>query len=319
LNQLTQGKTVILLPVFNDWKALQNLLKELKRSLNEYGLTDFEVLIINDGSVDEKPYELYIDVKTTIVNLTHNLGHQKAIAVGLSYVYHNLSCDCVLVMDADGDDRPEDAVTLLEYSSKKRDQIVVGGRTSRKEGITRQFFYALYIIIFRFLTGKSIRFGNFSLIPFKHIYRLISKGDIWLHLPGGIIKSKLSYCIVPTKKGTRYTGTSKMSFTSLVFHGIGALAVFIDIIAIRLLIASCLAIGASLLGLAAIFIIKITTSLAIPGWASILGSSIVIIILVSFLIGLFLIFSFLMSQSYRRFIPAIHYKEFIENIESLNR
>ena len=319
MNQLTQGKTVILLPVFNDWKALQNLLKELKKSLNEYGLTDFELLIINDGSVEEKPEYLYIDIKTTIANLTHNLGHQKAIAVGLSYVYHNMSCERVLVMDADGDDRPEDAVTLLQYSSNNKDQVVVGGRTSRKEGITRQFFYALYIVIFRLLTGKSVRFGNFSLIPSKHVNRLISKGDIWLHLPGGIIKSKLSYSIVPTKKGTRYTGSSKMSFTSLVYHGIGALAVFIDIIAIRLLIASCLAIGISLLGLIAIFIIKFSTNLAIPGWASTLGSSIVIIILVSFLIGLFLIFSFLMSQSYRRFIPAIHYNEFIENIERINQ
>ena len=48
-----------------------------------------------------------------ILHLQRNIGHQKAIAVGLAYIKENLACDKVLVMDSDGEDKPEDAAALL--------------------------------------------------------------------------------------------------------------------------------------------------------------------------------------------------------------
>jgi polyisoprenyl-phosphate glycosyltransferase len=209
-----------------------------------------------------------------------------------------------------------DAVSLLGKAIADPNKIVVGWRAKRNDNPLRTFFYSIYLLMFRLLTGKQIRFGNFCVLPSFAVKRLIYKGDVWLHLPGSIIKSRIPYETVHTSKGSRYHHESKMNFTSLLFHGMGALAAFIDIIAIRLLIASAVAIVVSFLCLVAIFIIKTATSLGIPGWASLLGSTVIVIILLSFLIALFLIFTFLMSQSYRKFIPALHYKEFIDNIEN---
>jgi polyisoprenyl-phosphate glycosyltransferase len=311
-----ESKTILLFPLFNDWKALEQLLSELHASFQKEEAGRHEVLIVNDGSIESKPAGFHAAYPVHIVNLTHNIGHQKALAVGLSYIHHNMTCDQVLIMDADGDDRPTDAVQLIKTAAFNPNKIVVGWRTKRNDSAIRTFFYSIYLMLFRLLTGKQIRFGNFCVLPSFAVKRLIYKGDVWLHLPGSIIKSCIPYETVHTSKGTRYHQESKMNFTSLLFHGMGALAAFIDIIAIRLLIASGIAIAISLLCLVGIFIIKTATNLGIPGWASLLGSTVIVIILLSFLIALFLIFTFLMSQSYRKFIPALHYKEFIDNVEN---
>jgi glycosyltransferase involved in cell wall biosynthesis len=310
-------KTIILLPVFNDWKALEQLLKDLEEKFSHVPELNVHAVVVNDGSTEPFPSTINSSLPVSIINLTHNSGHQKAIAIGLSYIYHHIDFDKVLVMDADGDDVPEDAIKLLEASQVNPGKIIVGWRSERKEKGLKKFLYTLYLTLFRILAGEKIRFGNFCVLPRPAVKRLIYKGDIWLHLPGGIIKSKWPYLSVLTTKGNRYYGKSKMSFTSLFYHGIGAIAAFIDIIAIRLLIASGVAIGISILGLLAILIIKVSTDLAIPGWASLLTSSIIVIILISFLIALFLVFTFLTSQSYRKFIPGLHYNEFIENHHSL--
>lgn len=310
------GKIVLLFPVFNDWQALEQLLGELHVTLKQHNTTLYEVLIVNDGSIDTKPAGFQSALPVHFVNLTHNVGHQKALAIGLSYIYHQLPCQRVLIMDADGDDRPADALSLLEAAETNPDRIVVGWRTKRNDSLSRSIFYSIYLMLFRLLTGKKIRFGNFCVLPFHAVKRLIYKGDVWLHLPGAIIKSRIPYQTVHTSKGIRYHHVSKMNFTMLLFHGMGALSAFIDIIAIRLLIASGIAIGISFLCLVGILIIKTATNLGIPGWASLLGSTVIVIILLSFLIALFLIFTFLMSQSYRKFIPALHYKEFIDHVEN---
>lgn len=313
---MDQAKIIALLPVFNDWPALQELIGDLKKLLPDE-TNRLELLIVDDGSFETIPKQWQCAFPTTVITLNHNIGHQKAIAVGLSYIYHNIQCNKVLVMDADGDDQPEEAMKLLNASEKNPSKIIVGWRALRHENAFWKFLYGVYLFFFRVLTGQSVRFGNFSVLPFETLKHLVFKADVWLHFPGGIIKSKLPYLAVPTLKGKRYHGQSKMNLFSLFYHGVSALAAFIDVIAIRLLIASGVAIGFSLLGLLTILIIKLTTTLAIPGWASILGSSIIVIILISFLIALFLLFTFLSSQSYRKLIPAIHYKEFIEKEQKL--
>lgn len=313
---MVTNNTIILLPVFNDWQAFQRLADEFEKKFPDEVKKHLELLVVNDGSYECFPSGWQSSLHLSIINLTHNIGHQKAITIGLSYIYHHKKCNQILVMDSDGDDTPEEALNLLETAEKNPDKIIIGQRTVRQESIWRRFLYTMYLTMFKILTGQSIRFGNFCLLPFQWIKPLIYKGDTWLHLPGGIIKSKIEYISVPTRKGIRYHGKSKMSLMSLFYHGISALAAFIDIIAIRLLLLSGIAIAVSILGLLGVLLIKLTTNLAIPGWASLLGSLIIVIILISFLIALFLIFTFLSSQSSRKLIPAIHYKEFIENVKT---
>jgi len=100
-------------------------------------------------------------------------------------------------------------------------------------------------------------------------------------------------------------------------HGLGAIAVFIEVIASRLLIFSLLLIGISLLAILALLGIRTFTDMAIPGWTSTVASAMLIILLQSFLLSLFTIFLYLSSQSQRKFIPAHHYRDYTGTIESI--
>lgn len=167
------------------------------------------------------------------------------------------------------------------------------------------------------MTGKIITFGNFSLIPQRRLQNLVRVSEIWNNFPGGIIKSRIPYEAVPTERGKRLAGESKMNFVSLVLHGLSTISVLIDVTAVRILIFS---IGMSV---AALFVIVVVLFLkwinnASPGWASTLSSALLIVVLQSFLISLFLVFMVLQYRTQQQFIPVLQYRDFIEKVDEVN-
>jgi len=310
-------KIVILTPVFNDGESLNVLLTELTPSLKEFNDSVISVVVIDDGSTDKLIINVPAAFSLQLLHLQRNIGHQKAIAIGLAYIKENIDCDKVLVMDCDGEDRPEDAVLLLRSAVDNPGKIIFAQRKSRQEGSRFRFFYKFYKAAFRVLTGKKISFGNFLLMPKPILDKAVYYSEIWNHIAGGIIKTGLPYVSVVTDRGKRYAGKSKMNFLSLLMHGLGAIAVFIEVIASRLLIFSLLLIGISLLAILALLGIRAFTNLAIPGWTSTVASAMLIILLQSFLLSLFTIFLYLSSQSQRKFIPAQHYKDYTATIETI--
>jgi polyisoprenyl-phosphate glycosyltransferase len=307
----------ILIPVFNDEESLNRLLAELATACKEFPDTTFSVLAVDDGSASLSPIKAPVSFHLQILHLLRNIGHQKAIAVGLAFIKENSSCDKVLVMDGDGEDRPEDAVALLKESMNNPGKIIFARRKSRQEGFGFRLFYRVYKFAFRILTGKRIDFGNFLVMPNLLLDKVVYYSEIWNHIAGGILKAGLPYSSIVTHRGKRYAGNSKMSFHSLLIHGLGAIAVFIEIIASRLLIFSLVLIGFSLLVILALIGIRSFTDLAIPGWTSTVISAMLIILLQSFLLSLFTIFLYLSSQSQRKFIPAQHYKDYTGPVETI--
>ncbi|MCY7309644.1 MAG: glycosyltransferase [Chitinophagaceae bacterium] len=308
---------IILTPVYNDGESLNILLNELAVSFKEFTNAKFSVLVIDDGSTDSLDIKIPPPFSLQILHLHRNIGHQKAIAVGLAYIKENLPCDKVLVIDSDGEDKPEDAAALLHHSANNADKIIFAQRKSRQEGTGFRFFYRIYKFAFRILTGKSIAFGNFLLMPKPLLDKAVYYSEIWNHIAGGIIKTGLPYTSIATNRGKRYAGKSKMNFNSLLIHGLGAIAVFIEVIASRLLLFSLILIGISLLAILAVVGIRSFTDLAIPGWTSTVVSAMLIILLQSFLLSLFTIFLYLSSQSQRKFIPARHYKDYTGTVETI--
>jgi hypothetical protein len=206
---------------------------------------------------------------------------------------------------------------LLLQAPDQSNKIVFAKRTSRQNGKRFKGFYAIYKFLFRLLTGKKISFGNFMAMNKEHVSRLVYINEIWSHLAGAIIKSKIPYTMVSTHRGKRYGGESKMNFTSLLLHGLGAIGVFTEIIAIRLLIFSVIMISISLIAMLVIAGIRLFTDAAIPGWATTAFSSMLIVLLQSCLLSLFTVFLYLSSQSHRQFIPANHYKDYVASVEEL--
>jgi hypothetical protein len=170
--------------------------------------------------------------------------------------------------------------------------------------------------MFRLLTGKRISFGNFMVLTKTVLNRIVYYNEVWNHIPSGILRSGLAYSSIETHRGKRYAGNSRMNFTALVLHGLSAISVFLDVIAIRLLVLSLSLIGLSVLVILTVIGIKAFTDLAIPGWASTVTSSMLIVLLQSFLLSLFTIFLYLSALSQRNFIPANHYNDFIESTQT---
>jgi glycosyltransferase involved in cell wall biosynthesis len=310
-------QVTILIPVFNDEQSLNRLLSELVLPFKEFTGSKFSVLVVDDGSTESQSVSVPAFFSLQILHLQRNIGHQKAIAIGLAYINENITCNKVMVMDSDGEDRPEDAVALLRTSQTHTDKIIFAKRKSRQEGSGFRLFYRLYKIAFRILTGQKIDFGNFMVIPKQLLEKTVHYSEIWNHIAGGILKAGLPYESIVTHRGKRYAGKSKMNFTSLLIHGLGAIAVFIEVIASRLLIFSLLLIGISLLAILALIGIRTFTDLAIPGWTSTVVSAMLIVLLQSFLLSLFTIFLYLTSQSQRKFIPALHYKDYASKVETI--
>ena len=306
----------ILLPVYNDNESLQMILQDIGR-LDTGILKNISIVIVNDGSTDLSIKKINAETDISIIHLNRNLGHQKAIAIGLSYIKENSRDTTVIVMDSDGEDRVQDIPLLLEANKKNSSAIFFARRKRRTNGLTFKVFYYLYKFSFYLLTGKKISFGNFSIIPYPALCRAVFYTDIWYNYPGGIMKSGLPYKVIPANRGERYAGRSKMNFSSLLLHGFGAIAVFLERIIIRVAIVSFLLILVSVIAIISIFIIRTTTNMAIPGWASTLGTSMFIILLTSFIISLIAIFTYLTTQSKREFIPALHYRDYILQTETI--
>ena len=103
-------KFIILIPLFNDWKSVSKLLTEIDLQISNWD-SEVSVIIVNDASTEAKTgldsnYKKIKSVK--ILNMKENRVHQRCIAAGLKYICTNENFDHVIVMDADGEDRPEE-------------------------------------------------------------------------------------------------------------------------------------------------------------------------------------------------------------------
>jgi polyisoprenyl-phosphate glycosyltransferase len=311
-------KYIILIPQFNDWEALNLLIEKLNEDVEAATLANTSLLVVDDCSSRDRtdPFVSFKGTKVQVLRLFRNLGHQRAIAIGLSYIAREMDCDKVIVMDADGEDAPRDINKLVRKSIEQPDKIIFARRTKRQENTLFRVFYVIYKSIFKLLTGKVITFGNFSLVPQRRLQNLVRVSEIWNNYPGGIIRSRIPYDDVPIERAKRLAGESKMNFVSLVLHGLSAISVLIDTTAVRILIFSMWMSGLVVAFIFLIIFLKIIGN-ATPGWASTLGATLLIVMLQSFLISLFLVFMVLQYRTQQHFIPAIHYRDFIEGVETV--
>ena len=237
-----KDRLIILIPAYEDWGALRLLLLDLDKRLASCG-QEIAVLIVDDASVSLPPRDLFVAFQSVkelrILRLKANLGHQRAIAIGLSYIQANLPCSRVVVMDADGEDQPQDIPRLLDEAEKAgRQPVVFAQRAHRSESLIFQGFYGLYRLLFRLATGRWIRFGNFSLVPSSQLSRVVSLPDIWNNYAAAIVKARLPLRFVACNRGQRLSGKLKMGLVGLILHGLSAISVHSDVFGARALIGS---------------------------------------------------------------------------------
>jgi len=302
---------VVVTPVYEDAEASHKLFTELAR------LYDKEVYIvaIDDGSVNEPINATHITsagLQGVVLKLKRNVGHQRAIAIGIGYVAEHLNdVKNVIVMDSDGEDNPASIKSLREDLQRDDIDIVVSERKSRVESIWFIMFYAFYKRLFKLLTGRKISFGNFIALKQPAVKRLSSMPELWTHVAGCVLASKLRVSERLLDRGPRYAGVSKMNFVGLALHGFKALMVFSEDVLVRVGIICSIVAILSLFGMALAIILKML-SFATPGWFSIaLG----ILLLVFLQTGALTLMSLLLTGVVKTSTPAkVDYKEYIDTV-----
>ena len=221
-------KFIILIPLFNDWKSASKLLDEIDLQVNNWD-AEISVLIVNDAST-EKRSELefkYKKIKSIkILNMKKNTVHQRCIAAGLKYVCKNEDFDQVIIMDADGEDRPEELNDFFDMTKKSPNKTITGNRFKRSEGIIFKVLYELHKILTLIFTGRLIKFGNFSCLPKIHVEQLIQKPYLWNSYSSSVVKTIKDRTFIASTRGYRYVLPSKMNFTGLIFHSLAIISVF---------------------------------------------------------------------------------------------
>jgi cellulose synthase/poly-beta-1,6-N-acetylglucosamine synthase-like glycosyltransferase len=240
----------------------------------------------------------------------------RAIAAGLVTANKIEDLDAVIVMDADGEDRPADIGQLIATWDCHPRRIVVAKRAQRSEGRLFKAFYWVYKLIFKALTGQRITFGSFSLLPHSALRALIHNPAIWNNLPAAIIRSRIPYIELETKRGVRFAGRSGMNFANLAVHGVSAISVYTDIVLLRIIVATTLFAIAAFFGILSVVAIKLFTNLAIPGWASYIVGSLTIILLQTLAFAGFSLFQLLSLRNLRAFVPAADVEAFLLPDES---
>jgi polyisoprenyl-phosphate glycosyltransferase len=316
------GEAVILIPVFNDWASLAQLLPRLDSVLAAHFLM-LDVLIVDDGSTVE-PEPVFENAsfaslrRIDVLRLRRNLGHQRAIAVGLAYIEDCLPAEATVIMDGDGEDDPADVPRLLERLEEEGNGMVVfAERARRSESLVLCVFYVLFKLLHLILTGKGVRVGNFSAIPRRRLSSLVVVAELWNHYAAAVFRSRQPYCMIPTYRSRRLCGSSTMNFVSLVTHGLSAISVYSDVVGVRLLVMSILLALLTLGGITIAVIVRLATNLAIPGWAS-YTVGILLVLFVQAVMAAF-VFSFVIlgSRQGTTFLPRRDYSFFIGSIWAL--
>ena len=221
-------KIKILIPVYNDFQSLSKVIQEINSIISSLD-EEFSIIIVNDASTDKTE----IDVSSIdkihsikILNIKKNQGHARCIATGLKYIFENEEFNYVIPMDGDGEDRPEEIKNFVENINFSPDKAIVGERVKRTEKLIFKICYKIHKALTYLSTGQSIKFGNYTCLPKSTVEKMINEKATWSSFSGALQKVEKDKIEVPSERGVRYFGPSKMSFLNLIKHSLSIISVF---------------------------------------------------------------------------------------------
>ena len=231
-------KIKILIPVYNDWQSVFKLLENIDLEITDLNI-NASVLIVNDASTEKRP-EINTNLSNIksvqIINMKENRGHAKCNATGLKYIFEKEEFDYIIPMDGDGEDRPEELKSLIEKTTVYPDTVITADRIKRSESLLFKFCYLAHKYLTFIFAGQSIKFGNYTCLPKSAVARMIEEASTWSSFSGSLAKIAKERRSIPSIRGSRYFGPSKMSFIDLLKHSLSIIAVFKFTVIIRSII-----------------------------------------------------------------------------------
>ena len=228
-------KFKILIPLYNDWKSVSKLLNEIDSQTNNWD-AEVSIIIVNDASTEKKSglESIFKKIKSVkILNMKKNQVHQRCIATGLKYICENEDFDRIIIMDADGEDRPEELNDFFKKAKENPNMTITGNRFKRSEGFVFKVLYEAHKLLTLIFTGKLIKFGNFSCLPKNHVQQLVQKPYLWNSYSSSVVRAIDERTFIPSIRGTRYVLPSKMNIFALIFHSLSIISVFRNAVIIR--------------------------------------------------------------------------------------
>tara|TARA_B100000965_G_scaffold403555_1_gene431919 strand:- start:1344 stop:2213 length:870 start_codon:yes stop_codon:yes gene_type:complete len=221
-------KIKILIPVYNDWQSVAKLLENINLEVPKLD-HEFSVIIINDNSTEAftqnfQNIDNFNSIK--IIDMKINKGHARCNAAGLKYIFEKEDFDYVIPMDGDGEDRPEEILEFIDNLKYNLNKPIVGERIKRSEGFFFKFCYMTHKLITYTFTGQSIKFGNYTCLPKSIVEKMIKEKATWSSFSGSLAKISKDRAVIPSIRGNRYFGPTKMSFKNLIIHSLSIIAVF---------------------------------------------------------------------------------------------
>jgi glycosyltransferase involved in cell wall biosynthesis len=228
-------KYIILIPIYNDRESLTKLIENINSDIEGIN-SEISIIVINDASsqqiIDE--YQNIENIRSfEIINMKENRGHTRCIASGLKYINEKKEFDYVIPMDGDGEDRPEEIKNFIKLAEQSNDQSIVGERVKRSESLFFKFCYLFHKFLTLAFTGESIKFGNFTCLSKLTIEKMLKEKATWNSFSGSLKKTDKNLLSIPSIRGTRYFGPSKMSFLNLLKHSLSIISVFRKTVLIR--------------------------------------------------------------------------------------
>ena len=229
------NKIKILIPVYNDWQSVFKLIENINSEVSALD-GDFSITVINDASSENRP-ELLTDLHNLksiqIIHMKENKGHARCNAAGLKYINEKEDFDYIIPMDGDGEDRPEELCLLIEKIKHYPNTVITADRVKRSEGPIFKFCYLIHRYLTLIFTGQTIKYGNYTCLPKSMINEMVNESATWSSFSGSLAKLAKDRKSIPSERGTRYFGPSKMSFINLLKHSLSIIAVFKSTLLIR--------------------------------------------------------------------------------------
>jgi glycosyltransferase involved in cell wall biosynthesis len=228
-------KITLLIPIYNDRESLKKLIENINFEVKDSN-SEVSVIVINDAS-SQQIIDTYQNLENInsfeIINMKENRGHARCIASGLKYIFEKKEFDYVIPMDGDGEDRPEEIKNFIHLAEQSNNQSIVGERTKRSESMFFKFCYLAHKIITLAFTGHNIKFGNFTCLSRSTVEKMLKEKATWNSFSGSLKKTEKNLLSIPSIRGTRYFGPSKMSFFNLLKHSLSIISVFRKTVLIR--------------------------------------------------------------------------------------
>jgi hypothetical protein len=310
-------RVVITMPVYEDWESAALLCHAIDAELAKVASIQASIIITDDGSRTKfgshfalADYEHVNAIR--LLRLRRNLGHQRAIAVSLAFIQQNVPCDAVIVMDADGEDRPSDIPRLIHaFRASNSAETIFVERGRRIESLVFKTYYQIYRFFHYLLTGRGIRFGNFSLIPAEHLASIVAFPELWNHYAAAVLRSGLPYSTIRGDRAYRLRGESKMNFVSLFIHGLSALFASYEVVSTRLLVGTGVFSAVALFFIISVVMARSVTHFAVSGWVT--GAAALLLVITFELVtaAFSIVFSVMMNRNNLGFLPLRDYSFFV--------